>query len=381
MVTSPISAKRARRIRVPRPPAWGDWLREGPSALVPLAVLVGAVTGLGAVGFRALITAFTRMFTGYDDYSGLGRVASAHWPWLGFWFLLLAPVVAGAIYGPLVHRFAPEARGHGVPEVMYAVSHRGGRIAPQVSLVKALASALCIGGGGSVGREGPIVQIGSAAGSTVAQLLRLNTPRMRLLVACGAAAGISATFNAPLAGAFFALELILRNFAAESFGAVVLASVTADVVGQDDARQPPIPVLAVVRRAQPCRVSALHGTGSRRRGRRGGLREDPLPDRRRLRLAVARTGVGAPGGRRRRARRTAHRAAPDVRRRLPGSRERGRGQVRDRDAPDPDGRQDDRHQPHHRDRRFRRSVRPDPVHRRHGRNCLRHRRPSAYFPQ
>ncbi len=232
MMTGRSSAIAPRRIWVPQRVAWGRWLRESPSALVPLAVAVGAVTGLGAVGFRWLITAFTRMFTGYDDYSGLGRVASTHWPWLGFWFLLLAPVVAGAIYGPLVHRFAPEARGHGVPEVMYAVSHRGGRIAPQVSLVKALASALCIGGGGSVGREGPIVQIGSAAGSTVAQLLRLDTPRMRLLVACGAAAGISATFNAPLAGPFFAMELILRSFTAESFGAVVLASVTADVVGR-----------------------------------------------------------------------------------------------------------------------------------------------------
>lgn len=217
---------------VPRPRSLRSWLRGSPSSLVPLAVAVGALTGLGAVGFRWLITTFTKMFTGYDDYSGLGRVPSAHWPWLGVWFLLLAPVVAGAVYGPIVHRFAPEARGHGVPEVMYAVSHRGGRIAPQVTVVKALASALCIGGGGSVGREGPIVQIGSAAGSTIAQLLRLDTNRVRLLVACGAAAGISATFNAPLAGAFFAMELILRDFAAESFGAVVLSSVTADVVGR-----------------------------------------------------------------------------------------------------------------------------------------------------
>ncbi|TGD88375.1 chloride channel protein [Mycolicibacterium sp. CH28] len=232
MVTGRTSSTVGRPILVSQRAAWGRWLRGSPSALVPLAVAVGAVTGLGAVGFRWLITAFTRMFTGYDDYSGLGRVASTHWPWLGFWFLLLAPVLAGAVYGPLVHRFAPEARGHGVPEVMYAVRHRGGRIAPQVSLVKALASALCIGGGGSVGREGPIVQIGSAAGSTVAQLLRLDTPRVRLLVACGAAAGISATFNAPLAGPFFAMELILRSFTAESFGAVVLASVTADVVGR-----------------------------------------------------------------------------------------------------------------------------------------------------
>jgi CIC family chloride channel protein len=211
---------------------WVRRIRDSRSALVPLAITVGVITGLGAVAFRFLITAFTRMFTGHDDYSALGRVPSTHWPWLGFWFLLFTPVVAGAVYGPIVHRFAPEARGHGVPEVMYAVTHRGGRIAPQVTMVKALASALCIGGGGSVGREGPIVQIGSAAGSTIAQLLRLDTQRVRLLLACGAAAGISATFNAPLAGPLFALELILRNFAAESFGAVVLSSVAAAVVGR-----------------------------------------------------------------------------------------------------------------------------------------------------
>jgi CIC family chloride channel protein len=146
--------------------------------------------------------------------------------------VLLAPVVAGLVYGPLVHFFAREARGHGVPEVMYAVARRGGRIAPQVAAVKAFASALCIGGGGSVGREGPIVQIGSALGSTVGSLVKVAEGRMRVLVACGAAGGIAATFNAPLAGVFFAMELILRDFAARSFGMVVLASVTSSVIGR-----------------------------------------------------------------------------------------------------------------------------------------------------
>lgn len=253
---------RSAALEIPLSPrfSWRQWLRTSSSALVPLAVLVGAGTGIGAVGFRELIAAFTRLFTGYDDYSGLGRVANANWPSLGFWFLLMAPVIAGAIYGPLVHRFAPEARGHGVPEVMYAVAHKGGRIPPQVSLVKALASALCIGGGGSVGREGPIVQIGSAAGSTVAQVLRLNTQRMRLLVACGAAAGISATFNAPLAGPFFALELILRDFAAESFGAVVLSSVTADIIGRQLMGDDPflsLPTFAVHNHAEYLLYGAL----------------------------------------------------------------------------------------------------------------------------
>jgi CIC family chloride channel protein len=99
-------------------------------------------------------------------------------------------------------------------------------------VVKALASALCIGAGGSVGREGPIVQIGSALGSTLGQLARLSERRLRLLVACGAAGGIAATFNAPIAGVFFALEVILRDFQTESFGVVVLSSVTASAIGR-----------------------------------------------------------------------------------------------------------------------------------------------------
>jgi CIC family chloride channel protein len=230
--TPPAGSAASARIPVAHAAVWASWLRRHPVTLVPLAITVGALTGLGAVGFRWLITTFTRLFTGYDDFSALGRIPSAHWPGVGFWFLLLVPIIAGAIYGPIVYRFAPEARGHGIPEVMYAVAHRSGRIAPQVTLVKALASALCIGGGGSVGREGPIVQIGSAAGSTVAQLFKLDTDRVRLLVACGAAGGISATFNAPLAGAFFAIELILRTIAAEAFGAVVLSSATAAVIGR-----------------------------------------------------------------------------------------------------------------------------------------------------
>ena len=143
-------------------------LRNASGGLVVLALVVGAGAGLGAIVFRWLIKTFTQLFSGHADYSAAGHAANPHVPWLGMWFVLLAPVVAGLIYGPLVYRFAPEARGHGVPEVMYAVARkRGGRIAPQVAVVKSLASALCIGSGGSVGREGPIVQIGSALGSTL----------------------------------------------------------------------------------------------------------------------------------------------------------------------------------------------------------------------
>lgn len=210
----------------------GRWLREGSTGLVVLAIAIGAGAGLGAVAFRWLITTFTHVFSGHADYSVAGGQAHPWLPALGPWFLLLAPALAGLLYGPLVYRFAPEARGHGVPEVMYAVAERGGRIPVQVSVVKALASAMCIGSGGSVGREGPIVQIGSALGSAFGRLAKLPESRLRVLVACGAAGGIAATFNAPLAGPMFAMELILRDFAVESFGAVVLASVTASVVGR-----------------------------------------------------------------------------------------------------------------------------------------------------
>jgi len=214
---------------------WGrayDWLRGSAPGLLPLGVLVGAGAGAGAVAFRYLILGFTHLFTGRTDYSDAGHAASPSFPGLGMFFVILAPVVGGLVYGPLIERFAKEARGHGVPEVMLAVAERGGRIPPAVAVVKSLASALCIGSGGSVGREGPIVQIGSALGSSIGQWLRVPESRLRLLVACGAAGGISATFNAPIAGVFFGLELILRDFQTDSFGVVVLASVTADVIGR-----------------------------------------------------------------------------------------------------------------------------------------------------
>jgi chloride channel protein, CIC family len=205
---------------------------QGSTGLTVLALLVGAGAGLGAVAFRYMILVFTELFTGRRDYSTVGHVPNPHLPGLGIWFVVLVPVLGGLIYGPLVSCFAPEARGHGVPEVMYAVNRLGGRMRPQVPVVKSLASAVCIGAGGSVGREGPIVQIGSALGSLTGQALGLSESQLPLLVACGAAGGISATFNAPIAGVFFALELILRNFETRSFGLVVLSSVTADAIGR-----------------------------------------------------------------------------------------------------------------------------------------------------
>ena len=208
------------------------WLAATKVGLVVMALLVGAIAGLAAAGFRDLIYLITWLFTGRQAYGQFGHQPSPHLPFLGIWFVLITPVVAGLLYGPLIQRFAPEARGHGVPEVMLAVAENGGRIRPEVSLVKALASALCIGGGGSVGREGPIVQIGSAFASTLGQLVRMSEGRMGVIVACGAAGGISATFNAPLTGLFFGFEIVLKEFSGEALAATILSAVTADLISR-----------------------------------------------------------------------------------------------------------------------------------------------------
>jgi chloride channel protein, CIC family len=182
------------------------------------------------VAFRYLIYFFTWLATGHSEFGQAGYVGSAHLPWLGLGFLVVIPVIGGLVYGPLIYRWAREARGHGVPEVMIAVADNGGRIRWQVSVVKALASALCIGSGGSVGREGPIVQIGSALASSVGQWVRMPESRLRIMVACGAAGGISATFNAPITGVFFGVEIILREFAVDALFTVMLSAMVADVI-------------------------------------------------------------------------------------------------------------------------------------------------------
>jgi chloride channel protein, CIC family len=208
------------------------WLRASRLGLAVMALVVGVGAGFGAVGFRWLIFAFTWLATGHEQFGQQGRVGSLHLPWLGIWFLLLIPVLGGLIYGPLIQRFAKEARGHGVPEVMVAVAENGGRIRPRVTIVKALASALCIGTGGSVGREGPIVQVGSAFASTLGQWVRMSESRLRIIVACGAAGGIAATFNAPLTGLFFGFEIVLREFSLDALFATALSAVTADLVSR-----------------------------------------------------------------------------------------------------------------------------------------------------
>jgi CIC family chloride channel protein len=185
---------------------------------------VGISTGLGAIIFVWLIAQFRLLFFELIQT----RLAL----WVGILAVVFIPMLGGLLAGPIIDKFAKEAKGHGVPEVMKAIALRGGRIAPQVVIIKALASAACIGSGGSAGREGPIVQIGSAIGSVVGQLFRLSDQRIRNLVACGAAAGIAAVFNAPIAGTIFAMEVILGEFTTAYFGSVVICAVAASITSR-----------------------------------------------------------------------------------------------------------------------------------------------------
>ncbi len=215
-------------VRVAHEKRKGSWMRryfdqlQPPDSLVlvTVALFVGAGTGLGAVIFIWLLRQISALSLKIQDW--LGAVVG----------LVLFMAVAGLIVGYLIDRFASEAKGHGVPEVMEAIALHNGRIRPRVAAFKVLASSLTIGAGGSAGREGPIVQVGSALGSTLGQVLHFSAERIQTLVACGAAAGIAATFNAPIAGALFALEVILGKFTTRYFGAVVISSVTASIVGR-----------------------------------------------------------------------------------------------------------------------------------------------------
>lgn len=196
-----------------------------------LAVLVGMVSGIGAVVFRALIAFFhNALFLGRVS---LAYDATSHTP-PSPWgpFVVLVPVGGALGVAFLVQHFAPEAKGHGVPEVIDAIYYNRGKIRPVVAAIKSLASALSIGSGGSVGREGPIIQIGASFGSTLAQRIRVSAWQRIVLVAAGAGSGIAATFNTPVGGVLFAIELMMHEVSARTLVPVAIATATATYVGR-----------------------------------------------------------------------------------------------------------------------------------------------------
>jgi len=193
--------------------------------LTLLAVLVGLVAGLASVAFKYMIHFFQDLF--WRAPSIPEAVTSQGW-----YLTILIPALGGLLVGPLIYYGAREAKGHGVPEIMEAQIFSGGQIRNQVAAIKSIASSICIGSGGSTGREGPIVQISASLASTLGQIFRISDRGMRTLVAAGAGAGIGATFNAPIAGALFAVEVILGEFGVFSFSPIIIASVIATLTSR-----------------------------------------------------------------------------------------------------------------------------------------------------
>lgn len=186
------------------------------------ALLVGVASGFAALAFYGMIEVTIRSFLRLHHHAP-GIFSRG--------ILMLSPAAGGLVAGYLIHTFAPDAKG-GVTEVIDSLLHRGGRIRSRVGFFKALASAICIGSGGSAGREGPVVQIGASVGSTIARVFHVNRQRTQILVACGAAAGVAAVFNAPIAGAFFAAEILTGSFQMRDLALLFTASAAGSVVVQ-----------------------------------------------------------------------------------------------------------------------------------------------------
>lgn len=202
-----------------------------PVRFVVLAIIVGLVSGLGAVLFRALIAFFHNLlFFGQLSFI---YDTSLHTPPSSWGIgVILVPMLGAAVVAFLVKTFAPEAKGHGMPEVIEAVHYHKGVIRPIVAVVKSLASSISIGSGAAIGREGPIIQIGAAFGATLGQVLRLSEWQRITLIAGGAGGGIAATFNTPIGGLLFATELILPEISARTMIPVALSTVTGTFIGQ-----------------------------------------------------------------------------------------------------------------------------------------------------
>ena len=253
------------------------------AALSALAFGVGVVTGLGAVLFRELIGLIHNiLFLGEFAVAYDANLFTPLSPWGPL--VILVPVVGAVGVTFLVNNFAPEARGHGVPEVMDAIYYNSGRIRPVVALVKSLASAVAIGSGAAVGREGPIIQIGSAIGSTLGQIVRMTPGSASRWLPPAPARGIAATFNTPIGGVLFAIELMMPEVSVATFLPTAIATGTATFVGRIFFGSQPAffvpPVTPLPADATTALMLVLYAVlGDRCRGGRDRLHPGPYPRR------------------------------------------------------------------------------------------------------
>jgi chloride channel protein, CIC family len=205
---------------------FGQAIKPHVLLLCVYAILVGALAGVVAEAVLKMIYFFTHLF--FSGHLSFKEVYPDHFH-LGLWVILVPPV-GGLVAGLIIHYWEPTVKGHGTPEAMQSVLIGHSVLRLRVGILKPFASALAIGTGGPFGAEGPIIQTGGVLGSVVAQVFHLQTYDRRVLLACGASAGLAATFLTPFAGVMIAIELLLFEFAARSFIPVGVATCTATVI-------------------------------------------------------------------------------------------------------------------------------------------------------
>ena len=210
--------------------AYGEWMNNHLKLtedlrwiyLDLLSIVVGISGGLGAVAFRKLVELSHDFFFGFL----LPLLPNSY-------FVVLLPVLGGLIVGPLIYKLAPEAKGDGISHIMIALQRFTGDIRKRAGLVLIFTSAITLGSGGSAGREGPIALIGASAGSAIGKAIRLSARDLKVLTCCGVASGIAATFNAPMGGAIFSMEVISKKFTSLDAVPILLAAVVGKAVATE----------------------------------------------------------------------------------------------------------------------------------------------------
>ncbi|MGR3571891.1 chloride channel protein [Brevirhabdus sp.] len=209
--------------------AWNVLRRRGPTQIQFwfIALAVGIAAGMAAIAFRWSISALQTLFYGTDDVNLASALSNLPW-----WVLLVVPICGGLTVGVLLQRFTPDGRARAVAEVIEGAAMRDGRIERRAGLASTLASLITLSTGGSTGREGPVVHMGGLIATWVSNRINANGITGRDLLGCAVAAAVSASFNAPIAGALFALEVVLRHFAVHAFAPIVVASVAGTVINR-----------------------------------------------------------------------------------------------------------------------------------------------------
>ena len=208
---------------------WQNWWQKGTkqAQFWVIALIIGFAAGFATVGFRIAVSELQSLFYGADDVMLASKAKALPWYWI-----LGIPIFGGAIVGIILQKFTPDGRVRSVSHVIEGAALNDGRVEGKAGLASAVASLITLSTGGSTGREGPVVHLGALISSKISRWLKSDAITARDLMGCAVAAAVSASFNAPLAGAIFALEVVLRHYAVHAIAPIMIAAVSGSVVSR-----------------------------------------------------------------------------------------------------------------------------------------------------